>query len=145
MSLEEAVIDPDDPEGTRAAFRAAIREAGRREDYQRIQAVCGAQNAMEKAFFAKAGAGGAAGESPSTPSGSPSPFAKRRTGRILAYFPMQKLEKTSPRISSTPMAPVTRARASAARRRSSPASSGAISSAWRPERAAARASVRRRR
>jgi phage terminase large subunit-like protein len=78
--LEEAVIDPDDPEGTRAAFKAAIREAGRREDYQRIQAVCGAQNAMEKAFFAKAGAGGEAARAvgPLHPPGPPPPVGEDR-------------------------------------------------------------------
>jgi phage terminase large subunit-like protein len=78
--LEEAVIDPDDPEGTRAAFRAAIREAGRREDYQRIQAVCGAQNAMEKAFFAKAEAKGevACAVGPLHPPGPPPPMGEDR-------------------------------------------------------------------
>jgi phage terminase large subunit-like protein len=78
VSLEEAVIDPDDPEGTRAAFRAAIREAGRREDYHRIQAVCGAQNAMEKAFFAKAAGGGQVGGvvSPLHPAGPPPPMGE---------------------------------------------------------------------
>ena len=85
--LEEAVIDPDDPEGTRAAFRAAIREAGRREDYHRIQAVCGAQTAMEKAFFAKAEAKGEAARvaGPLHPPGPPPPM-----GEDLILRPQQR-------------------------------------------------------
>jgi len=73
------VIDPGNPQRTRAALRVQIAEMGERGDYRGITDACGAEAAMDKLFQRAE----ARGKSPSTPSGSPSPRSGEETRSAL--------------------------------------------------------------